>query len=121
MWERLPHALIAANLGQAGITALAAPLISVEMEVCAIFPSPGWAAGLVWASAVAGAVVGVGLLFLFHLWTVRRGLAAWRVVAAGEGAVRPGRWRALWWWVPLSFLALAGGLVVSIVLQQVWA
>ena len=33
LWQRLPHALIATNLGLAGINALAAPLISAEMPV----------------------------------------------------------------------------------------
>ena len=58
------------------------------------------------------------LLYLHHSWAVRRGLSAWRVVAGADDAVRSGSWRTLWWWVLLSYLALVGGVVASVILQQ---
>ena len=67
---------------------------------------------------VLGALLGGLLLYLQQLWAVRRGLSAWRVLAWGGGEVRSGSWRTLWWWVLLSYLALVGGVVASVVLQQ---
>jgi hypothetical protein len=121
LWKRLPHALVAANLGIAGINLAAAPLINASLRTCSIFPRPGWSAGILWALVVAGALPGGLLLFLYQSWAVRRGLAAWRVVAAGDGEVCSGSWRTLWWWVLLSYVVLVGGLVASVVLQRLFS
>jgi hypothetical protein len=121
LWRRLPHALVAANLGLAGTNLLAAPLVHLSTGACSLFPRPGWSVGILWAVVVAGALVGVLLLCLYEWWAARRGLAAWRVVAAGDGEVRSGSWRQLWWWVLLSYLALVGGVSGSAVLQQLVA
>jgi hypothetical protein len=118
LWARLPHALIAANLGIAGMHTLATPLINLSMRTCSIFPSPGWEAGILWAIVVGGALAGGLLLWLFQLWAVKRGLSAWRAVAWEEGAVRSGSWRTLWWWVLLSYVVLVGGVAASAAVQQ---
>jgi hypothetical protein len=118
LWARLPHALIAANLGLAGIHAIATPLINLSLRACSILPTPGWAVGILWAVVVGGALASGMLLFLYQLWVVKRGLSAWYVVAREEGVVRSGTWRTLWWWVLLSYLVLLGGVVASAVLQQ---
>jgi hypothetical protein len=118
LWARLPHALVAANLGMAGINVAAAPLINLSLRSCSIFPTPGWTVGILWAIVVLGALLGVLLLFIYQSWAVRRGLSAWRVLAWGDGEVRSGSWRTMWWWVLLSYLALVVGVVASVVLQQ---
>jgi hypothetical protein len=121
LWQRLPHVLIATNLGLAGIHTLATPLVNVSLRTCSVFPQIGWEAGTLWAIVVGGALLGGLLLLLYQLWAVRRGLAAWRVVAAGDGEVRSGAWRTLWWWVLLSSVVLLGGIAASAALQQLLA
>jgi hypothetical protein len=116
--ERLPQALVAANLGLAGVNAVAAPLVNVSTRACSLFPSPGWAMGIVWASVVLGAVLGGALLFIYESWAARRGFQAWRVLASSEDRVSSPSWRSVWWWIPLSFAAILGGLVASAILQQ---
>ena len=37
----------------------------------------------------------------------------------GEGEVASGSWRKLWWWIPVSYAALIGGVVCNGVIQQV--
>jgi hypothetical protein len=118
LWERFPHALVAANLGMAGVNLFAVPLINASLRTCSIFPSPGWSVGTLWAIVAGGALLGGLLLSLHQLWAARCGLVAWRVLAVGEGEVRSGSWRKLWWWVLLSYLVLVAGMAASIVLQQ---
>jgi hypothetical protein len=119
LWERLPHALVAGNLGMAGVTALAGPLVSISTGVCSLFPTPGWSLGTLWAIVVLGALPGGLLLVLYQVWAVKRGLVAWRALASAEQEVRSASWRKLWWWVLLSYGVLLGGMVAFVVLQQV--
>jgi hypothetical protein len=116
--QRLPQALVAANLGMAGINAVAAPLVNKSLRTCSIFPSPGRAFGALWAILVLGALLGGLLLFIYEMWAVRRGFQAWSVLASGKGEARSPSWRRLWWWILLSYAALFGGLVTSVILQQ---
>lgn len=116
--QRLPQALVAANLGMAGVNAVAAPLVNKSSRTCSIFPSPGWTMGILWAIVVLGALVGGLLLFIYEFWAVRRGLHARNVLASREGQVLSPSWRMLWWWILLSYVALLGGLVGSVILQQ---
>ena len=116
LWERLPHALVAGNLGMAGVVALAGPLASISTGVCSLFPSPGWSLGTLWAIVVLGALPGGLLLALYHLWAVKRGLVAWRAVGWNDKLVRSAGWRKLWWWVLLSYGMLLCGVVVFAVL-----
>jgi len=118
LWERLPHALVAGNLGMAGVVALAGPLVSARIGACSLFPSPGWALGTLWAIVVLGALPGGLLLVLYQLWAAKRGLVAWRALASGEGEVRSAAWRKLWWWVLLSYVVLLGGVVAFAVLLR---
>jgi hypothetical protein len=82
---------------------------------------PGWAAGILWAIVVGGALLGWLLLTLYQSWAVRRGLSAWYALTAGDGKVRTGSWRALWWWVLISYVVLVGGLAASVILQQLFS
>ena len=58
------------------------------------------------------------VLFGFEFWAVRRGFRAWSVLAGGEGEVTSAPRRKVWWWILLSYVALAGGVIVSNLLQQ---
>jgi hypothetical protein len=119
LWERLPHALVAANLGVAGIAVVTVPLLNLVItRACSLFPSPGWSVGILWAVAVGGALLSGLLLFLYQLWAVKRGLSAWCAAASGRGEVRSGSWRILWWWVLLSYLVLVVGIAAGVILQQ---
>ena len=115
---RLPHALVSANLGTAGIVAVALPLVNLSIRACSIMTLSVWMVGAWWGLAVLGAVVGGSLLFLHELWAVRRGFRAWGVLASKAGEVLSPSWRKLWWWIPLSYAALFGGLVASQLLQR---
>jgi len=118
LWERLPHALLAGNLGMAGVLALAGPLAITSTGACSLFPTPGWSLGTLWAIVVLGALPGGLLLALYQLWAVKRGLVAWRALASREGEVRSAAWRKLWWWVPLSYAVLLCGVVAFAVLLR---
>ena len=119
--RRLPHALVAANLGTGGIGVVAMPLVNKTLRTCSIMPLSVWTVMIWWAIAVLGALVGGLLLFLYARWSLRGGFRAWSVLACGEGEVRTPSWRRLWWWVLLSYVALFGGLAAGVVLQQVFA
>lgn len=116
--QRLPQAWVVANLGMAGINAVAAPLANLSTRICSIFPLPLWTVTAWWAIVVLGALVGGLLLLIFEGWAVRRGFRAWSVLASEEGEVVSPPWRKLWWWILLSYVALLGGIVVSAFMQQ---
>ena len=116
--NRLPQALVAANLGLAGTVAIAAPLAMYSIQVCPVFPLNLWTIIIWWAIAVSGALAGLLLLFLYEFWAIRRGFLAWSVLARGEAKVNTPSWRDLGWWIPLSYLVLLGGLTGSVVLIQ---
>jgi hypothetical protein len=116
--QLLPRALVAAGLGLAGILAVALPLTSGSTRVCTVMPLPVWTVGTWWAIAGLGALVSGLLLFIYESWAVRRGYRAWSVLAWREGRVRSPSWRTLWWWIPLSCIALVAGLIVNGILQQ---
>jgi hypothetical protein len=116
--QRLPQAWAAANLGLAGITAVASPLAVGSLRASPLLALSPWMLGAWWAFAVLGALVGGLLLFIFEYWFARRGCRAWTVLARGEGAVVSPRWRQLWWWIILSCVALLGGIVCSAMLQR---
>ncbi len=115
LWQRLPHAWVAANLGMAGILAPGILLANMSVQM----PLPPWIAVSWWAFAVAGALPAMLLLLLHEAWAVRRGFRAWSVLAWGEGEVASGPWRKLWWWIPLSYAVLIGGVVGNGLIQQV--
>jgi len=112
--ERAPHAWAAANLGIAGILAPGIALANLSVQM----PLPPWIAVAWWASAVAGALPAMLLLLPYEAWAVRRGLRAWSVLARGERGIVTVPLRAVWWWIPLSWAALIGGMAVQRLLQQ---
>ena len=116
--QRLPQAWVAANLGMAGIVAIAAPLTNQSMSICTIFPLPVplWTVGTWWAVTASGAILGWLLLVLYEGWAVRRGFRAWSVLASGEDELVSPHWRVIWWWIILSWVFLLAGTLVSVVL-----
>jgi hypothetical protein len=118
LWERLPHALVAGNLGMAGVLALAFPLAVASQNICSYFPTPGWSLGILWAIGVLGALPSGLLLTLYQAWSVKRGLVAWRAVGWNDEPVRSAAWRKLWWWVLLSYAVLLCGVVAFAALLQ---
>ena len=112
--NRLPQALVAANLGLAGISAIAAPLTMYSIRVCPIFPLNFWTFITWWAIIIPGVLVGLLLLFLYEFWAIRGGFQAWSVLAWREGKVHTPYWRDLWWWILLSYAALLGGLAAGV-------
>ncbi len=117
--ERLPQALVTTNLGLAGIVAIAIPLVSLSIRICSILPLTVWTAMVWWAIVVLGTLVGSLLLLMYEGWALKSGFQAWSVLARGEGEVRTPSWRTLWWWVPLSYAVLLGGLVAGAILLRV--
>ena len=112
--NRLPQALVAANLGLAGISAIAAPLTMYSIRVCPIFPLNFWTFITWWAIIIPGVLVGLLLLFLYEFWAIRGGFQAWSVLAWREGKMHTPYWRDLWWWILLSYAALLGGLAAGV-------
>jgi hypothetical protein len=118
LWRRLPQAWAAANLGLAGLTALALPLVSQSTRSCSVMPLSPWIVLTWWALVILSAPVGALLLFGFEFWAVRRGFRSWSSLATGEGEVAWAPWRKVWWWIPLSYAALVAGIVVNALLQR---
>ena len=116
--QRLPTALVAANLGMGGIAALTTPLVNRISNTCSFMPLSLWPMVSIWTTVIAGACAGILLLMLYEGWAVRRGFQAWSVLASGDSEVSTAPWRRLWWWILLSIIAPFGGVLVSKVIQQ---
>ena len=116
--QRLLPALVAANLGMAGINLVAMPLVNQSIRVCSVLPLSARTVMTWWAIVVVGALVGGLLLSFYESWAVGRGFQAWSVLASSRGEVRSPSWRELWWWILLSYVALLGGLASGVILQQ---
>ena len=114
--QRLPQALVAANLGVGGINVVAVPLVNLSLRICSILPLSLWTVMIWWAIVVLGTLVGGLLLFLYEFWAGRGGFQAWSVLAWREEEVRTPSWRKLWWWILLSYVALLGGLAAGVIL-----
>jgi len=116
--RRLPQAWIAANLGMAGISVAAIPLVQRSLRICPAPPLSGWTVVTWWAVAVLGTLPGAAFLFLYERWAVGRGFRAWSALAGGAGEAGTPPWRRLWWWIPLSYVALAAGIAAGALLQS---
>jgi hypothetical protein len=114
--QRLPQALVAANLGVGGIGVVVVPLVNLSLRICSIMPLSPWTVMIWWAIVVLGTLVGGLLLFLYEYWAGRGAFQAWSVLAWREGEVRTPSWRKLWWWILLSYVALLGGLAAGVIL-----
>ena len=117
--RRLPAVLVSTNLALAGLLAIGLPLINWHLNYCGF---SGLTVLQWWAITVLGALVGGLLLCAYHAWAVRRGFTAWSALVrdtgeAGDGttAVSSPRWRRLWPWILLSFVALVAGIVLGAV------
>jgi hypothetical protein len=116
--QRLPAAWVGANLGIAGVTALATPLVGWLTSTCSAMDPSLWLLVSLWALVVAGAVLGMLLALLYEAWAVRRGQRAWSVLTSSEGEVSTPGWRRLWWWILLSLAAPIAGVVVSNIIKS---
>jgi hypothetical protein len=115
--HRLPHVIVVANLGMAGLNAIATPLISVGLSNCMARRFPTATVGTLLAITALGTVAGGALVWVYNRWAVRRGYLAWSVLISADAESTFAGWRRLGWWIALSFLAQVGGIVVSVVLQ----
>jgi hypothetical protein len=113
--QRLPHTWVATNLGIAVIFALATPLANMSVQM----PLPPWTVVTWWALTAVSGLVAMLLLLLYEGWRVRRGYRGWYSVAWGEDEITSSPWRKLWWWIPLSYVALIGGIAGYSFIQQV--
>jgi hypothetical protein len=113
--QRLPHTWVTANLGIAGIFALATPLANMSLQL----PLLPWTVVAWWSFAVMSALVAMLLLLPYEGWSMRRGYLAWTILAWGEGQYTSAPWRKLWWWILLSYAALIGGVAGYLFIQQV--
>jgi len=114
LFLRLPHTWVTANLGIAGIFALALPLVNMSIQL----PLPPWTVIFWWGLTVMCALAAMLLLFLFEVWDLHRGYRAWSILAGGDGEVTSAPGRKVWWWIPLSYVVLLGGLVGYVIIQQ---
>jgi hypothetical protein len=119
--RRLPQVLVATNLGLAGINAIAMPLVNQSLKICPIMPLSVWAVMTWLAVTVLGALAGGFLIFLYERWAVSQDFKAWYIFIGNEGQVSSPSWRALWWWILLSFVVLFIGLVAGIMIPQMLA
>ena len=117
IYHRLPHVIVVANLGMAGLNAIATPLISLGLSDCMVRPSPMATVGTLLAILALGTVAGGALVWVYNRWAVRRGYLAWSVLISADAESTFAGWRRLGWWIVLSFLAQVGGILVSVVLQ----
>ncbi len=115
--RRLPHVIVAANLGMAGINAIAAPLISFSLSRCAVRPLPVALFGVIWAILTVGALSGGTLIWGYNRWIVQRRYRSWSALTSADADLSFPSWRKLGWWIPLSFVVVIGGIVVSVILQ----
>ncbi|MFC2079535.1 hypothetical protein ACFLSZ_06115 [Candidatus Bipolaricaulota bacterium] len=117
--RKLPHAIVSANLGMAGVNAIATPLMSVSLSSRAVQAYPVATVGFLLMAAAVGALAGIGLVWIYNLWTVQRGSRSWSALISDGSDVEFLGWRRLGWWILLSFIAQIGGIVASVTLQGV--
>jgi hypothetical protein len=116
--QRLPQVMITVNLALTGIMAIAPPLFMLSIKAWPVLPLTFWTVMIWWEIVVLGAVPGTLLLWLYEAWAVKKGLRAWSVLASREGEVRALPWRKLWWWIPIGYAALLGGIIVGVILLR---
>jgi hypothetical protein len=117
--RRLPQVLVTINLGLAGMSIVSISLLNLSLRNCAVFPPSAWTFVTFWLVVALSSVPGLLLISLHEAWALRRGFRAWSALVAGDGSVSTIGWRGLRWWIPVSFLALAGGVVAGARLWQV--
>jgi len=112
--QRMPHTWVVANLGMAGIIAVAMPIVNKSLQI----PLPFWLAISWFVFSGLGAIVGMLLLSLYHAWGTKHGYLAWSSFSYRDEDVTSVTWKKGWWWIPLSYVFLFGGIAVFIILQQ---
>jgi hypothetical protein len=116
--RRLPHMIVVANLGMAGLNAIAAPLTSLGLSHCMARPFPLAMAGILFAIAALGAAVGGALVWVYSRWAVKRGYRGWSALVSADAECALAGWRQLKWWIALSLVAQVAGILASVGLQS---
>ncbi|MBN2355328.1 hypothetical protein JXO59_04405 [candidate division KSB1 bacterium] len=116
--HRLPQVLVTANLGMAGINAVAMPLVMLTIRICTVLPITAHTLIIWWGIAVLGALAGVLLILPYERWAIKRGFRAWSLLIWKEGEIRTPSWRKLGWWIALSYAVLLLGLAAGAMLSQ---
>jgi hypothetical protein len=111
--QRLPHSLIVTNLGVAGIF----PSMLTIANMSAQIPLPPWMIIAWWGFTAVYAIISILLLSVFHLWTVKQGFQAWTILAEKDEEMYSGRWKKLWWWIPVILVALIASLLAFSLFQ----
>lgn len=119
LWQRLPAAWAAANLGMGGVFALAIPLVNGLSHTCLVIPISIWFIMSLWAVTAAGACLALVLLLLYEGWAVKHGNYAWIRLAFGEGEVTTPAARRAWWWILISIGAVIAGVIASNLIRQI--
>jgi hypothetical protein len=112
---RLPHTWVTADLGIAVIFPIALPWVNKSIQI----PLQIWTVIFWWGLIVICGLAAMLLLFPYEIWSIRRGYRAWTSLARRKGEVTSAPWKKLWWWILLSYIAIMGGIVCYIFIQQI--
>jgi hypothetical protein len=117
--KRLPAVILSTNLALAGVFSVVLPAVKWHLERCGFggLTVLSW-----WAISALGALAGGLMLYGYHAWGIRHGLAAWSALLwdASTGCDnRPSAsspsWRRLWPWLAASLVALVAGVALGAV------
>lgn len=118
LFKRLPQVLVTTFLGLTGVIAIALPIVNKNLPGQMLVPLSPWAVIVWWAIVLLGGLAGGLLIFFYESWSVSKGFRAWTILAGSGGEVLTPSWRVIWWWIPISFVVMIAGLVVSISLLR---
>lgn len=116
--SRFPHVAIVSILALGGMSIIIIPLTNLALSRWISLPLPVSMAGILWAIVVLGAVPAGLFIWIYNFWMVRRNFRAWSCLVSDEDEFRTPGWRGLAWWIPLSFVALLGGMLIGILVNQ---
>lgn len=102
--NQFAHAFLVTNLGMAGISLLAFPLLDFSLKTCTLFPFSETTLLTLLVIVVIGSLAGLVLLALFELWAVNRNYRAWSTILYEGTEIRSITWRKHWWLVLISYL-----------------
>lgn len=118
LFKRLPQVLVTTFLGLTGVISIALPMVNKNLPGQMLVPLSPWAVVVWWTIVLLGGLAGGLLIFFYESWSVSKGFRAWTILAGSGGEVLTPSWRIIWWWIPVSFVLLIAGLVVSISLLR---
>jgi hypothetical protein len=121
MLHRGPQVLVTVNMGIGGIGIVAMPLANFSLRICAIFPPSAWTIIIWWVIAAVGSLTGILMVSLYEIWAVKSGSGAWSILAFRQTGAKTPSLRKMWWWIPLSYVALVIGFAIGVAIWQVLA